>query len=102
MWEFPGGKVELGEDLVMGLKRVFFEALGVNIQVGTAFGVYQHSYTHFRITLHAYLCELNGSQPQALFHDQLTWSPIARLREYPMGKIDRQISSALQNIMEAD
>ena len=102
MWEFPGGKVEPGEDLVVGLKREVFEELGVNIQVGASFGVYQHAYTHYRITLHAYLCKLNGSQPQALFHNQLTWSLVARLREYPMGKIDRQISSALQNIMEAD
>jgi A/G-specific adenine glycosylase len=102
MWEFPGGKVELGEDLVTGLKREICEELGVDIQVGASFGVYHHSYTHFRITLHAYLCKLNGSQPQALFHNQFAWSPVAMLQEYPMGKIDRQISSALQMIMEAD
>ncbi len=100
MWEFPGGKVEPGEDLVMGLKREICEELGVDIEVGSPIGIYQHAYTHFRITLHAFLCELNGSQPQTLFHDQIAWSPIPSLHEYPMGKIDRQISNALQSIVE--
>jgi A/G-specific adenine glycosylase len=102
MWEFPGGKVEAGEDLVAGLKREICEELGIEIQVGSPFGIYQHAYTHFRITLHAFLCELNGSQPQTLFHDQLAWSPVASLQEYPMGKIDRQISNALHTAGEAD
>ncbi len=100
MWEFPGGKVEPGEDLVMGLKREICEELGVDIEVGSPIGIYQHAYTHFRITLHAYLCELNGSQPQTLFHDQIDWCPIPSLQEYPMGKIDRQISNALQSVVE--
>jgi A/G-specific adenine glycosylase len=95
MWEFPGGKIEPGEDLVTGLKREICEELGVEIEVGTAYGVYQHAYTHFRVTLHAFLCTLNRSQPQNLFHTELAWTDLPSLVDYPMGKIDRQISTAL-------
>jgi A/G-specific adenine glycosylase len=95
MWEFPGGKTEPGEDLVTALKREICEELGVDIEVGAAYGVYQHAYTHFRVTLHAFLCTLNGSQPQNLFHTELAWTEPPSLVDYPMGKIDRQISSAL-------
>lgn len=97
MWEFPGGKVEPGEDLVSGLKREIREELDVDIEVDTAFGIYQHTYTHFRITLHAFLCNLNGNQPQTNYHTDLIWSNLPSLRNYPMGKVDRQISNSLIN-----
>jgi len=95
MWEFPGGKREPGEDLSACLRREILEELGVNIQVGEAFGVYQHAYTHFRITLHAFFCTLNGYQPQLKEHTDLRWVVPAELADYPMGKIDRQIANQL-------
>jgi A/G-specific adenine glycosylase len=98
MWEFPGGKVEPGEDLVSGLKREIREELGVDIEVNSAFEIYQHAYTHFRITLHAFLCKLNGSQLQTNYHTDLIWANPPSLRNYPMGKVDRQISNSLLNI----
>jgi A/G-specific adenine glycosylase len=101
MWEFPGGKVKAGEDLTAGLKREICEELGVKILVGPPFGVYHHAYTHFRITLHAFFCELNGSQPRSIFHSQLAWCDITSLPDYPMGKIDRQISTALFTLENA-
>jgi A/G-specific adenine glycosylase len=101
MWEFPGGKVEAGEDLITGLKREICEELGVEILVGSPFGVYHHAYTHFRVTLHAFFCELNGSQPRSIFHSQFAWCEIATLHDYPMGKIDRQISNALLTLEKA-
>ena len=97
MWEFPGGKVEYGEDLETGLKREICEELGSEIKVGLPFGVYQHAYTHFRVTLHAFLCEVSGIQPRKLFHTQLAWIDTTSLQDYPMGKVDRQISNALIN-----
>lgn len=100
LWEFPGGKVEPGEDLVSALKREIREELGIDIDVGSAYGVYQHAYTHFRVTLHAFLCKLNGSQPHSIYHTEFTWTNPPSLKNYPMGKIDRQISNALLNPQE--
>jgi A/G-specific adenine glycosylase len=95
MWEFPGGKQEPGEDLPTCLKREILEELGVEILVGDPFGVYQHAYTHFRVTLHAYLCSLNGDQPQLKEHTDLCWVDPVKLLDFPMGKIDRQIANQL-------
>lgn len=100
LWEFPGGKVEPGEDFVSGLKREIREELGVEIEVGSPYGIYQHTYTHFRITLHAFLCKLNGNQPQTNYHTDLIWTNPPSLKNYPMGKIDRQISNDLLNPQE--
>ena len=92
LWEFPGGKREKGEYLDTCLKREIREELGTAIRIIAPFGVYQHAYTHFKVTLHAFLCELNGKDPQALEADEIIWVSAAQLEDYPMGKIDRKIS----------
>ncbi len=97
MWEFPGGKLQEGEDLPACLKREICEELGVDISVGEPFGIYQHAYTHFRVTLHAFLCTLPDGTPHALEASELRWVKPAELGAYPMGKIDRQIASRLVN-----
>ena len=58
LWEFPGGKVEAGETLKQCLRREIKEELGVRIKVGKPIISIEHAYTHFKITLHAFECEL--------------------------------------------
>ena len=48
LWEFPGGKVEEGEDLHTALVREIMEELGVDIAVQAPLGSYRHAYTHFQ------------------------------------------------------
>jgi len=97
MWEFPGGTLEEQDaDLEACLKREIKEELGVTIQVGAPFGVYKHAYTHFRITLHAFLCDLAvDEQPRNLASDRLEWVGLQSLSAFPMGKVDRQIADQL-------
>ncbi len=95
MWEFPGGKMEANETFEACLAREIREELGVAIRVGQPFGVYQHAYTHFRITLHAFLCELSDGEPRPIEAAELAWAALADLTHYPMGKVDRQIARKL-------
>jgi A/G-specific adenine glycosylase len=95
LWEFPGGKLLPGEDLVGCLKREICEELGIEVAVKGALGVYQHAYTHFRVTLHAFACTLAGGEPALLEHMSLRWVSPEQLAEFPMGKIDRQIANHL-------
>jgi A/G-specific adenine glycosylase len=97
LWEFPGGKLQRGEDLVACLKREICEELQVEIEVGGELGVYRHAYTHFRVTLHAFLCSLiSDAQPRPVQVQDLRWVSLSELDSFPMGKIDRQISHTLQ------
>jgi A/G-specific adenine glycosylase len=98
MWEFPGGKIEPDESLPACLRREICEELGVDIEVGASFGSYEHAYTHFKITLHAFECQLtDGSEPTPREHTALRWVAPLELTDFPMGKIDRQIADKLQN-----
>ena len=97
LWEFPGGtKEETDPDLQACLLREIREELGVSVRIGEPFGKYQHAYTHFKITLHAFLCELAGpEEPRNLESEALAWVALPALGEYPMGKVDRQIARRL-------
>jgi len=93
LWEFPGGKQQPGEDLHACIRREIEEELDTGIDVGEDFGVYRHTYTHFRVTLHAFCCRLNnGREPRPVQVQDLTWIHPSELPNYPMGKIDRQIA----------
>lgn len=97
LWEFPGGTMEEhDENLAACLMREIQEELGVQIHVGAPFGEYHHTYTHFKMTLFAYLCTLpGGEQPQPLASDALVWVRPEEMSDYPMGKVDRQIARRL-------
>lgn len=95
LWEFPGGKQQPGETLPETLVREIQEELGSRIAVGAEMGVYRHAYTHFRVTLHAFVCRLVGGEPQPLEASQLVWVRPVDLTRFPMGNIDRRISKDL-------
>jgi A/G-specific adenine glycosylase len=95
MWEFPGGKVEASETHQQALQREITEELGCEISVGESFGIYKHAYTHFRVTLHAYRCNITSGEPKALDASEIRWVTPTELTGFPMGKIDRMISNDL-------
>lgn len=92
MWEFPGGKLEAGESLKDCLKREIVEELDALIEVGEAFGVYEHAYTHFKVTLHAFTCRFASEEPDVDGAEFVVWAAPEDLQNYPMGKIDRDIA----------
>ena len=95
LWEFPGGKVEEGEDLQTALTREIMEELGVDIAVYAALGTYRHAYTHFKVVVTAFSAEILRGEPAALAADEIQWVEPAELDQYPMGKVDRLIAHSL-------
>jgi len=90
MWEFPNGRIDQNpaEELAKVLKAGYSLRLGAKRKV-QKLGVFQHAYTHFKVTVHAYLCEV-VSVPKV---KNLKWVMLQDLADYPMGKIDRQIAN---------
>jgi len=64
---------------------------GGSVQNKRVLGVVQHAYTHFKVTVYAFHCELIF-MPQ---DTNLKWVSLKELDDYPMGKIDRQIAKMI-------
>lgn len=78
-WEFPGGKIESGEDHSEALIREISEELQVLIAVGSKIITVNHSYPDFHLTMHAYFCQLlDPDQPLLLTEhkDKLWLKPV--------------------------
>jgi len=61
-WEFPGGQVEEGEDIVSGLKREVLEETGIAISVDRLAGVYSNLSS--RIVMFDFICEYADGEPR--------------------------------------
>jgi A/G-specific adenine glycosylase len=95
MWEFPGGKQKENETLQETLSREIREELNLEVKIGDLLGTYQHAYTHYKVTLHAFYCRLVSEDLQLNYHTESAWVPLQELEAYPMGKIDRLIAEQL-------
>ena len=75
-WEFPGGKVEVGETHFQALQRELIEELGITIRNGTPWRTIEHVYPHAHVLLHfiivtAWDGEPHGREAQALHWQKL-------------------------------
>ncbi|WP_226037479.1 (deoxy)nucleoside triphosphate pyrophosphohydrolase [Aquibacillus saliphilus] len=73
MWEFPGGKVEDGEDIHTALIREIEEEMSCKIRTEELFNDNTHEYEKFIINLIAIKCRIIGGTPVKSEHSKLLW-----------------------------
>ena len=98
MWEFPGGKQEDGEEMEETVIRELKEELGVEVEITKPFMKLDHAYSHFKITMHAYLCEIKHGTPEPDSSQEIRWISIEELEDYPFPKANRKLTDKLMNL----
>ena len=72
-WEFPGGKMEVGETPEEALKREIREELSAEISVDEFLCTVEYDYPQFHLTMHCYLCSLIGEALHLNEHEAARW-----------------------------
>ncbi len=95
LWEFPGGKVEPGEDPRQCLKRELQEELGIEVDVGDRFEIVYHPYWDVKLLLLAYLCRVVQGDPRPIDCYRVRWVTERELRDLPMTEADIPLRNAI-------
>jgi 8-oxo-dGTP diphosphatase len=72
-WEFPGGKLEQGEDSAACLARELREELGVAVAIRYALPPVVHDYGAWVIELFPFVCELTAGKITLHEHKAIIW-----------------------------
>ncbi len=82
-WEFPGGKVEPGEESRAALVRELREELGIEARIGEEIENYDFSYREGSVTrLRFYRVTEFQGEPENLDFAQIAWERRDRLPQY--------------------
>lgn len=98
LWEFPGGKLHPGESPEAALVREFREELEVGVVPLQKVAMIRHSYTSFKVMLHAFSCRLEDPLQQPVLHSAVDgrWATLAELDHYPFPAASRKLIATLR------
>ncbi|MGQ0384943.1 MAG: NUDIX domain-containing protein [Gammaproteobacteria bacterium] len=95
-WEFPGGKLDPGEDPLAGLKRELGEELGVTVRDARQLIRLRHEYPDRRVLLDVWEIGAFEGVPQPLDRQGLAWARPDELPRHDLLEADRAIVTALR------
>jgi A/G-specific adenine glycosylase len=89
LWEFPNWEIEKGKGLKRSLKNHLKKERALSARVDSLVGALKHTYSHFKLTLHVFYCEIpHGKIPGK-------WVPVRDLHHYPMSRLHRRIADTV-------
>lgn len=87
-WEFPGGKVEEGEDHKEALVREIKEELLCDIQVGNFITETLYEYPNIKVKLTTYFAQISNGTPFATEHKKIQWTSLRDVRSLKWAPAD--------------
>ncbi len=94
-YEFPGGKVEVGETNEEALHRELSEELSICTKIKSFFMTVVHEYPDFELTMHSYICEVETKELILNEHIDKKWLTIDELESLDWAAADKPIVKKL-------
>ncbi|PIT95369.1 hypothetical protein COT98_00135 [Candidatus Falkowbacteria bacterium CG10_big_fil_rev_8_21_14_0_10_39_9] len=98
LWEFPGGKLELGESLEECLGRELREEFEIEARIGEFLLEHTHDYGSAVIKLMVYKVEHVSGEFKLSEHDAILWLGLNELEAYQFSPADYPIIAHLKSL----
>ena len=98
LWEFVGGKVELGETKEQALIRECQEELNITLDVGEEFMDALHEYPDILVHLTVFNATIIEGTPQKLEHNDIQWITPSEISNYEFCPADLEILEKIRSI----
>lgn len=96
-WEFPGGKIEVGESPEACLQRELHEEFGIESEVSTFICESDYQYPNIHILLLAYHVQYLSGIFQLHNHAAIRWVTLEEMKQFDFASADLPIIEALKN-----
>lgn len=94
-FEFPGGKIEIGETLKEALSRELVEELNISAEIQSLFLTVIHEYPDFELTMHSFICKVDSKEITLNEHIDSKWLTVDYLEELDWAAADVPIVNKL-------
>jgi mutator protein MutT len=95
-WEFPGGKIEPGEETTAALRRELAEELGIEAEIGPEIARFGYKYPSADVLLIFFRVEIFQGEPVNKVFEQIRWVPPRMLSVYDLLEADYLILDKIQ------
>ena len=98
-WEFPGGKIEPGEDPKDALRREIMEELATEIDVGGLLTTVEYDYPKFHLSMQCFVCSVISGKLSLLEHEAAKWLSAEELYSVRWLPADEEIIARIKAII---
>ena len=95
LWEFPGGKVEVGESVETALVRELAEELGICVEASEPFMTLDHDYADKQVRLDVHLVTQWQGEARGVEGQPLAWQLPSAMVKWPFPEANAPILARL-------
>jgi len=96
LWEFPGGKIETGEDPALACLREIKEEVNLEVAIDGHLTQVKHAYTHFKVVLEVFRCRYVSGKVELKGPEDHRWVNLGDLRRFPFPKANLKFMHLLE------
>ena len=96
LWEFPGGKLEIGESVEDALKRELLEELDICLLESQSFKTITYQYADKMVLLNIHIVSSFSGEPKGVEGQSIKWKSIAQLNPVDFPAANRSVIHSLQ------